>query len=139
MPVIAGEFLAQIDDGEIDEAPAGFAAVVFGAIHQTPAEALLLAQWIDGEKTEIGSFALALPVDASGKGIGILQEEKLSGCEFRSDFSECDAVTFEKEPFGGEGGIDQGSERWGVTQVCDAGLHLGLGYLGRPHWALSRT
>src|SRR5271165_1309612 len=69
MSIIAGEFLAQIDDGEIDEAAAGLAAVVFSGIHQAPAEALLLAQRIDGQKTKIGSFALGLKVDAAGNGI----------------------------------------------------------------------
>ena len=100
--------------------------MVFGGIHQAPAEALLLAQRVDGQKTEIGSFSLGLQVNASGDGIGILQEEKLPGCEFGLDFSQRGAVAFEKEPFDREGGIDQGGEHWGVRRICDAGLHLGL-------------
>ena len=60
-----GQFLAQVDDLEVNEAAAGVAAVVLGRLHQHGTQAGFLTMRIDREQAQVGSFVSRLYVDTA--------------------------------------------------------------------------
>ncbi len=124
---------AWINYPEVDGDATVFAKVVFGGVHQFPAQAGPLEPGIYAEETQIAAIAAKFDVNATSEARGIFRDQEFSFFHVGADALGIRAVALNEGLLNEEGGVDQAGEGFDIGFLREANVHVlgvlaGIGY-----------
>ncbi len=106
-PIVGGQFLPHIYEGEIHEAASGGAAMLFGGGNQAGAVSGSLALRVDCQQPEVTAFAAQFDVYATRQHSILKQHEESSFLKKGANFLRIGAIGVNEETLGAKGIVYQ--------------------------------